>query len=616
MGSVGASFSIPPHPAAAVVRSGRVGRTADGWLVPRLLAGGLLAGVLLPAASAAAPRLPLPPPPPAKDGGAMAGPQAGTERRGTSISINGQQQQASWLWLGPAEGPPRQLWLPLEVLENQLGISSRSRPDGSLDLEWFGQPLLVPPALQRSLEDEVAVDAMPLLSAVGVQVLARGAQLSLSLATAPVLQVRSGTQPGARRLVLDLGRPALVRSAAGLLQLDVQASPAQVQELQTLGLVVQSAGRGLAVRPRRGAVSKVFTLGEPNRLVIDVPAEGDTGPVAPAPISPEVQAMIGRTLRWDRLVRDGVRINAVRIDPRTAPLQLRPLVRPGAMEGLTSLVQLAGQTRAVVAINGGYFNRVRRLPLGALKLDGRWMSGPILNRGVAAWNGRELPSFGRLRLEEWVVGPDRARLPIVVVNSGYVQRGVSRYTADWGPYYQALSGSETGLLLGADGVVSRSLDSPELAQGVPLRPGETLLVGRGGVGLPWAPGHRLQLSSRPSEALGGKSQVIGGGPLLLQGGRFALNGAAENFSASFLRQGAPRTVLGSDGREVWLITLEGGSGSGPTLAQTAQLLLGLGMRDALNLDGGSSTGLVLGGSHQVKGRGVAGSVHNGVGLVP
>jgi hypothetical protein len=591
-------------PASPARRGGLLGR------------GLLLAALLLPAAAAAAPRLPLPPPPPPTGRDARSEPAAGDERRGTAISINGQEQQALWLWLGPTQGPPRQLWLPLEVLENQLGVSSRSRPDGSLDLEWFGQPLLVPPARQRTLEDEVAVDAMPLLSAVGVQVAARDTQLSLSLAAAPVLQVRSGTQPGARRLVLDLGRPALVRQAGASLLLDVQASPGQVQELQNLGLVVQGSGRGLAVRPRRGAVSKVFTLGDPTRLVIDIPADGDSGPAPPAPISPEVQAMIGRSLRWDRLVRGGVRINAVRVDPRTSPLQLRPLVRPGSMEGLTSLVQLAGQTRALVAVNGGYFNRVRRLPLGALKLDGRWMSGPILNRGVAAWNGRELPSFGRLRLEEWVVGPDRTRLPIVVVNSGFVQRGVSRYTEEWGPFYRALSGSETGLLVGADGMVSRSLGSTELAQGVPLRAGDTLLVGRGGVALPWGPGSRLQLSSRPSEALGSKSQVIGGGPLLLQGGRIALNGEAENFSASFLRQGAPRTVLGSDGREVWLITLEGAGGSGPTLAQTAQLLLGLGLRDALNLDGGGSTGLVLGGSHQVKGRGVAGSVHNGVGLVP
>jgi exopolysaccharide biosynthesis protein len=74
-------------------------------------------------------------------------------------------------------------------------------------------------------------------------------------------------------------------------------------------------------------------------------------------------------------------------------------------------------------------------------------------------------------------------------------------------------------------------------------------------------------------------------------------------------------VLASDGVEVWLVTLEGENGAGPTLEETARLLLQLGVRDALNLDGGSSTGLVMGGSLQVKGRGVAGRVHNGVGLV-
>jgi exopolysaccharide biosynthesis protein len=103
---------------------------------------------------------------------------------------------------------------------------------------------------------------------------------------------------------------------------------------------------------------------------------------------------------------------------------------------------------------------------------------------------------------------------------------------------------------------------------------------------------------------------------LLQDGRLVLNGAAEQFSASFLRQGAPRTVIGSDGRQLWLITLEGRSNAGPTLGETAALLQHLGLRDALNLDGGSSTGLVMGGSLQVKGRGVAGSVHNALGLVP
>jgi hypothetical protein len=95
-----------------------------------------------------------------------------------------------------------------------------------------------------------------------------------------------------------------------------------------------------------------------------------------------------------------------------------------------------------------------------------------------------------------------------------------------------------------------------------------------------------------------------------------LDGVAEGFSPAFLRQGAPRTVIGSDGRFLWLLTLEGLDDEGPTLAETARFLQALGLQDALNLDGGSSTGLVLGGLHRVKGRGVVSAVHNGLGLVP
>jgi exopolysaccharide biosynthesis protein len=58
------------------------------------------------------------------------------------------------------------------------------------------------------------------------------------------------------------------------------------------------------------------------------------------------------------------------------------------------------------------------------------------------------------------------------------------------------------------------------------------------------------------------------------------------------------------------------NGPGPTLWETAQLLRQQGLVDALNLDGGSSTGLVVSNVQTVMGRGVAAAVHNGLGLVP
>ena len=574
------------------------------------LAGWLLV-LCLPGVGRAMPITPPPPPPLIPIGAAAA-----SERQGSSIRINGRLQNARWLWVGGLGNTPQQLWIPLEVLENQLGVTSRSRSDGALELEWFGQELKVPASAQRSLEDEVAVEVSSLFGRIGVGLRQEGSLLSLELARPQLLQVRSSNPGPVKRIVLDLGGPATIgRDDAGLV-VDLLSRSDQQALLGSLGLQAQQDSAGLRLKPSAAKLTRVFSLGEPNRVVIEWPDQGAASrPDSPAPIDPRLQALLGKELQWDRLVRQGVRINAIRVDPLNASLQLRPLARPGAMEGLSSLVQLANQQQAWVAINGGYFNRVRRLPLGALKQDGRWLSGPILNRGVAAWDERTMPRFGRLQLSEWVVGPGALRLPVAVVNSGYVQRGISRYTADWGPNYRALSGSETGLLI-QGGLVRQQLGPSELDAGVPLRGDDLLLVGRGGSELPWGLGDRLQIESRPSSNLGLATHVIGGGPLLLQAGRIVLNGAAENFSSAFLSQGAPRTVLARDDRQIWLITLEGIQDSGPSLGETAALLQQLGLQDALNLDGGSSTGLVLGGALQVKGRGVAGSVHNGVGLVP
>jgi hypothetical protein len=580
------------------------------WLAPWLLA------LVLPAASQALPHGAAPPPPPPPPPPSQTQQTQALESQGTSIRIHGRLQQARWLWIGRASETPQQLWIPLEVLDNQLGVSSRSRSDGSLELEWFGQTLNLPASGQRSLDDEVAVEVARLFKALGVGLRQQGSQLTIELARPQLLKVRSSNPGPVRRVVLDLSGPAISAKDAGGLAVDLLSRTDQLSQLQALGLAGQQAGSTLTLKPATGSLTKVFSLGSPARLVIEWPMQPPaSGGGEPTPIDPRLQALLGKELQWDRLVRQGVRINAVRIDPRTAALRLRPLARPGGMEGLSSLVQLANQQQAWVAINGGYFNRVRRLPLGALRADGRWLSGPILNRGVAAWSDRALPRFGRLQLTEWVVGSSGQRLAVSAVNSGYVQRGLSRYNGDWGPSYRALSGSETGLLV-QGGSVRQVFDASAMEAGVPLRGDDLLLVARGGVSLPWSTGERLQLESRPSNDLGLAPHVIGGGPLLLLDGRIVLNGAAENFSASFLSQGAPRTVLARDDRQVWLITLEGTQDSGPSLAETAALLQQLGLRDALNLDGGSSTGLVLGGSLQVKGRGVAGSVHNGVGLVP
>lgn len=577
---------------------------------------------LLPILSLAA--LPLPPPPPPVERSLEAAPtqrsRPGGVREGGAIELNGQRFQARWRWLDGPGGGPSELWIPLDVLQGQLGFASRSQPNGDLELEWFGQRLVVPPTAQRSLQDEVAADVGRLLLGAGVRAERQGDLLQLRLPPPRLLRVRSRDQDGGRRVVLDLTGPTWLRQGDGRLDLDLTSSPELLQQLESLGLrAAQGADRLTLAVGTSAAGNRVATLGEPNRVVIDLGAATAAPPPEPNLRDPRLQALMASGLQLGREVRSvGQRrllVSSVRLDPRRTPLDLRPLTRPDGMQGLSNLPALAQQVQAVIAINGGFFNRVNRLPLGAVRDGGRWLSGPILNRGVMGWQGSDLPRFGRLSLVETLTDANGQRWPISSVNSGYVQRGISRYNADWGRYYQSLSGAETGVIL-RDGLVVQRFESDQLSQGIPLGGDDLLLIARAGAVLPWGVGERLRFESRPTDATGLQPYVIGGGPLLLLGGRIVLDGSAEGFSSNFLEQGAPRTVVGSDGRQLWLITLQGVGHSGPTLLETALALQQMGLQDALNLDGGSSTGLVIAGVHTVKGRGVSSSIHNGLGLIP
>jgi len=576
---------------------------------------------LLSALAALLPGIPLTPPPPLPPTAPApalqrrSAPAPAKPERGHAISINGIRQQALWLEEG------NELWLPLEVLEGQLGVSRTSRSDGSIELEWFGQTVELPADRQRSLDDEVAVPVSGLLEAVGVSVRRDGRELKLQLPARPLQAIRWRDQGlSGRRVVFDLSAPALVRSGDGRLLIGAAATGPQLEQLKQLGLKPSQSQGWLGVDA--SGEGERLSLGGPWRLVLDLPAaEGNAA--APAPAVPErdprLVSLKNQGLQLERRIgRIGSRqvlINSVRLDPRQVPLDLRPLNRSDGMQGLSTLSQLARQEEALIAINGGYFNRVNRLPLGAMREQGRWLSGPILNRGAAGWSPGELPSFDRLMLVESIEDSSRQRWPIGSVNSGYVQKGLARYTADWGARYQPITGSEMGVLV-RNGAVSERFERGQLQAGVPLKPGDLLLVARGGMSVPWQPGEQLNLQSRPSSAVGQKPNVLGGGPLLLKDGRVVLNGTAEGFSSGFIAQAAPRTVIGSDGRQLWLITLQGVNNPGPTLMETALLMRQEGLRDALNLDGGSSTGLVVADVHTVKGRGVAASVHNGLGLVP
>jgi exopolysaccharide biosynthesis protein len=92
--------------------------------------------------------------------------------------------------------------------------------------------------------------------------------------------------------------------------------------------------------------------------------------------------------------------------------------------------------------------------------------------------------------------------------------------------------------------------------------------------------------------------VIGGFPLLLEGG--ARVGDLEvTERPSFAAERHPRTAVGFDADEdlLWVIVVDGrqpGLSVGMSLPELAGLFEALGVENAMNLDGGGSTVMVLG----------------------
>ena len=66
-------------------------------------------------------------------------------------------------------GTPGRLWLPLDLLEAELGAEAKRIAGGTLELSWFGQEQTVSPDEQISLDDEVAIEVAALLRGGGIR---------------------------------------------------------------------------------------------------------------------------------------------------------------------------------------------------------------------------------------------------------------------------------------------------------------------------------------------------------------------------------------------------------------------------------------------------------------
>jgi Phosphodiester glycosidase len=571
-----------------------------------------------------------------------------TSSQGQEISLNGRRFPVAWRQWN--EGNSERTGLGDTGAMQTLGIEllDTSNPDVQ-PVHWFPadseQPISV---TVKFIAPYRYIDITDLMERSGARMQIVGNVLNIDLPQPQILNVRVGNQTWGKRLVIDLDRPifwqvsqapkqgAVIMEGVATPQLLAQfGSPTTANAIQTtdeddLGsgspapklnpnsriFSMQSDGRitKLLLDLPTAHGLQVSSLSNPNRLVVDIRAD----------------AMKPREIAWTqgikwrqeivRLNRGSFPVNMLEIDPKVPGITIKPIIsNPNILEGTAPIVTTARSQQATAAINGGFFNRNNRLPLGAIRQDNRWLSSPILNRGAIAWNDRGQVKIGRLALREIVTTSTKSRLPVSLLNSGYIQAGMARYTPEWGTNYKTLTDSET-IIFVQNNRVTQQLKAGLAGKDSFAIPtdGYLLTIRKNGVSASaLTNGTQVSIENATIPAdFATYPHVLGAGPLLLQNGRVVLNATSEQFSKAFAQQMASRSAIATTNRGTIIITAIHNrvGGRGATLGELAQILQRLGAVDALNLDGGSSTSLSLGGQLIDRSPVTAARVHNGIGV--
>jgi hypothetical protein len=595
--------------------------------------------------------------------------------QGTEILLNGKTLTIPWgQW---QVGNSLRLGISDTALDRQMGVELFSNNNYQTQpIDWYTTQRS-PITLKAKLSKQYRyLDITELAKSSGWQWQLIGGKLQLNTPATRVTNVQRQTIPknGKISVTLDRSTPWKLSQTPteGYLTIEANADPALLTQLN-IPPIVDPANIDPDDDPTAQKLEYKVTSNN-NQTIIQFPiVKGQRARaklLSPTnlevSINPNLAMIPDREInwapglkwrqKWVRLGANNFPVSYLEIDPRQKGIKLRPILpQEPNLVGSNHLVKFAPPAQVAAAINGGYFNRNNRMPLGAIKRDGKWLSGPILNRGAIGWNDGGQIRISRLKMQETIDTSTGTKLPALALNSAYAQAGWSRYTSEWGSTYSPIQANESIVTVQQDkvtqitpGNLAGSINLPIPINGyllvlrgqpelfgsikvITVVPGQTAINLNGGTPaneyLPELKGQPA-LSSLPIGTtltlkrqlalpeFENYAQIMGAGPWLIQSGKIVLDAKSENFGAAFSKESAVRSAIAntSTGNIILVAVHNRAGGKGPTLTEMAQLMQQMGTVEALNLDGGSSTSLYLGGQLVDRASATAARVHNAIGI--
>lgn len=266
-------------------------------------------------------------------------------------------------------------------------------------------------------------------------------------------------------------------------------------------------------------------------------------------------------------------------------------------EYLTNIVK---NEMAFAGINANYFDVKVGNPLGTLITEGEWLIGPIYDRVAIGFTSDKKVLIDKVMLSGTATvyrgfrkkpfamfDIDALNIPI------HLYKKVGLFTLNWDEKLE-LPNNRVAISV-VDGCVkqikSGAVDIPR--NGYVLVSNDDFVLNflkrKDCIDVEW--------NSIPEWS--SVQESISGGPYLVMNGQIYIDEKEQNFKFANKDTYAPRSAVGvgKDGK-LYLIAVEGkkeNHTSGFTLKQLAKFLKTIGLKDAINLDGGGSTTLVLDG---------------------
>jgi exopolysaccharide biosynthesis protein len=299
-------------------------------------------------------------------------------------------------------------------------------------------------------------------------------------------------------------------------------------------------------------------------------------------------------------------INMLRIDLTKA--RLRMVHAMDEAVGLETVSSLATRYGALAAINSGYFRTTgtyRGDSVGVDLLDGKILSESNNTRAaVGLIEGKDAQQviFGHIKFEGQL-SAGRSRHDINGLNRPRADNELLIFTPE---FHRTTLTDPTGLEI----VVRRSrVTEIRDMRGSSTIPADGFVISTGGSAREWALKNlrvnssvalTMKLSpteSDQTELWKQATNIVGGGPQLIKDGRVDITNAAEKIASAFVNDGHPRTAIAKlKSGQLLLVTVDGrqpGESIGMSLTMLADLLIEFGAVEAINLDGGGSTTMVI-----------------------